>query len=115
MRLFHCQNDAAIDLAFFQALQHLVDFIEWLGFDDGADFAARGEVERFLHVFARSDDRAFDGYAVEHCIENRDWQLRIRQADYDERAAAANGLVRLLKRFFVTATLIAPCTPPICS
>src|ERR1700676_4202993 len=69
-----------------KALENGVNRRQRLQLDIGLDLAIGSEGERFGHILARADERAADGYAVRHHIEERNWEFTRRQPDQDASA-----------------------------
>ena len=74
-------HDASLDVAVMHAREDVVDVLERSRGDGRLDLALAGEVQGFLQVESRSDDRAAHGDAVQHGVEDRQREVARRQAD----------------------------------
>src|SRR3989338_5417125 len=91
------EDDAALDVAVVHAREDVVDLLERFGVDSRVNLALAGEGQRLHQVEPGADDRAADGDAVEHGVEDRQRKIAGRQAIEGHRAAAPDHAERLLE------------------
>src|SRR6266540_4183649 len=93
------KHQACLYPALLHLLEALVDLVQAACLADHPGASQRVELEDLGQVGAGTDDRADDGDAVEHGLEDGQPHVVVRrQRDEDERATAAQGPVRLLER-----------------
>ena len=90
-------HDTAVDPPVLEILEDAVDVFQALFVQMRLDLALGGKGERFAQILATTDDRAAQGDALEHHIEDRRGKFARRQADHGDRALASHHMQRLRK------------------
>src|SRR5208283_2572133 len=74
-----CEHDSPVDLPSLEALENVVDRFQRLRLDDCLHLAVSGKAQSLFQIEPRAHNRAPDGIAVQHYIENRDRKFSRRQ------------------------------------
>src|SRR5258708_9763951 len=80
-------HNAALDVAVMHAREDVVDVLQGFRGNRCLDLAPAGEVQGFLQIESRSDDRAANGDAGDHRVADRQRKVAPRHAVHRHRAA----------------------------